>query len=178
MFVLVTGGSASGKSEYAEKRIMELTRTGENALYIATMQPFGVEGRLRVEKHRKQRAKRRFDTLEVYNDLEKADLETNQNVLLECMSNLVANEMFREDGAALGQKELVQKILAGIKHLSCPNLVIVTNEVFSDTMNYGAETVEYISCLGLINRELARLADEVVEVVYGIPVMIKGGELQ
>ncbi len=176
MIILVTGASASGKSEYAERRIMELndlSGSDEPAIYIATMQPYGDEGKARVLKHRKQRQNRRFDTAEIYSDLEKAIIAKNRNILLECMSNLVANEMFSE-GAPKSTEIIEDKIIAGIKRLALlsENLVIVTNEVFSDTLDYDLETVKYIRLLASVNRKLAFFADEVVEVVYGIPLRI------
>ena len=53
------------------------------------------------------------------------------------------------------------------------NLVIVTNEIFSEAVSYEGETGTYQEYLGKINQELALLADEVVEVVYGIPIYHK-----
>ena len=176
MFIVVTGASASGKSEYAEKRIMELTPKSESAIYIATMQPYGDEGRARVEKHRRQRAQRRFETREIYLDMETAEIPKGKNILLECMSNLAANEMFaRQEPQSAAM--LKTRIIQGIQHLlDCSeNFVAVTNEVFSDTMQYDTQTLAYIGLLGEINQALAVLADEVIEVVYGIPVFIKGG---
>ena len=57
-------------------------------------------------------------------------------------------------------------------------LVIVTNEIFSDGIVYEEETIRYQEYLGRINREIAKKAATVVEVVYGIPVVQKqaGGE--
>ena len=49
-------------------------------------------------------------------------------------------------------------------------LVVITNEVGSDGEMYEKETLEYIRLLGLVNCRLAKMASEVVEVVYGIPV--------
>ena len=40
----------------------------------------------------------------------------------------------------------------------------------SDGEMYEKETLEYIRLLGLVNCRLAKMASEVVEVVYGIPV--------
>ena len=40
MLTLVIGGSASGKSEYAEQHVMSLNGA---RIYIATMEPFGKE---------------------------------------------------------------------------------------------------------------------------------------
>jgi adenosylcobinamide kinase/adenosylcobinamide-phosphate guanylyltransferase len=85
----------------------------------------------------------------------------------------VANEMFSE--CAPKSPEIIEdKIIAGIKRLALlsENLVIVTSEVFSDTLDYDLETVKYIRLLASVNRKLAFFADEVVEVVYGIPLRI------
>ena len=53
------------------------------------------------------------------------------------------------------------------------NLVIVTNEIFSEAASYQGETELYQEYLGKINQFLGTLADQVVEVVYGIPVYHK-----
>ena len=95
--------------------------------------------------------------------------------MLECMSNLVANELFVKDGMA-HMEQTVEKIVKGIQRLKaqCRHLVVVTNEVFSDGLQYDEWTGEYIRCLGMVNQHLSELADQVVEVVYTIPVMQKG----
>ena len=51
MFALIFGGSGSGKSEYAEKLSCELAQKNEK-YYIATMIPYGEEGKKRVESIR------------------------------------------------------------------------------------------------------------------------------
>ena len=90
------------------------------------------------------------------------------------MSNLVANEMYLEGGAG---EMAVQSIIKGIREISnkCDNMVIVTNEVFSDGIYYDDETMRYIKYLGEINVKLGKEADNVVEVVYSIPIYHKGG---
>ena len=89
------------------------------------------------------------------------------------MSNLVANEMFAPEGRSEGCKEL---ILQGIRHLAAEakHLVIVSNNIFEDGMEYDSGTKAYMRILGEINQEVAVLADQVYEVVCGIPIMIKG----
>lgn len=176
MLTVITGGSGSGKSEYAEQLILKKALDKTKPLYyIATMQPFGGEGERRIARHRKQREGRGFITLEQYTQLEAADISQGANALLECMSNLTANEMFgsRKERSV---QEIVQDIIRGVETLKlrCENLVIVTNEVFSDGNSYDRETQEYIRCLGMINRSLAKMADCVVEVVYSIPIILKG----
>ena len=71
MILLVTGGSASGKSEYAENRALQLAKTEQKKLiYLAAMKPFGEEAAKRIERHRQLRAGKGFETVERYTDIE------------------------------------------------------------------------------------------------------------
>ena len=171
MFALITGGSGSGKSEFAENLVLGLHT--KPYLYIATMYPFDEECHQRIARHRNMRAEKQFDTLERYTGLKDADGSGYGTVLLECMSNLTANEMYQEGGAG---DRCVEEIMAGIRRISgqCRHLVIVSNEIFSDGIDYDEETAQYQQYLGKINREAAKLADLAVEVVYSIPVIHKG----
>lgn len=170
MMILVTGGSGSGKSAYAEDRVLDFG--GASRIYIATMFPFDAESLKRVERHRKMRYGKGFETIECYTGLKNVSIPSGSTVLLECMSNLVANEMFQEDGA---HEKTVETILDGIRATieKAENLVIVTNEIFSETTGYEGDTERYQEYLGKVNQMLAEAADEVVEVVYGIPVYVK-----
>ena len=173
MLVLVTGGSGSGKSAYAEEKILSFGQG--KRIYIATMFPFDKESDARILRHRQMRAGKGFETVERYTDLKGLKLDPDSVVLLECMSNLVANEMFREGGF---HPEVAEKITEGVKNLlsQAKHVVIVTNEIFSDGILYEEESEQYKKELGQINQKLAELAEEVVEVVYGIPVWHKGGK--
>lgn len=169
MICVFSGGSGSGKSELAEKCAIRLAESRKGGLYYyATMRVWDKEGERRVEKHRRQRAGRGFVTVECPSYL---DTEPSGGViLLECLSNRLANAMFcdrDEDPAGV--------ILGEVKALAEKNsVVIVTNEVFSDGAEYDAETERYIYILGRLNCELCRMAELVVESVYGIPVVHKG----
>jgi adenosylcobinamide kinase/adenosylcobinamide-phosphate guanylyltransferase len=251
MMHLITGGSGSGKSAYAEACV--LAAGSARRIYIATMIPYGEEGRQRVERHRALRKEKRFETMECYTDIGKLQLQDDDAtdyyeckitagdhaveckagtvcdsiekkqasaergcatgtvcdsiekkqasaergcatgtdcdslekkqasaeqqscqtvVLLECMSNLVANEIFEPDGAG---EAVVEAVCDGIRKLrsQTDHLIVVTNEVFSDGITYDGQTMHYLARLGEVNRRLAEMADEVTEVVYGIPVKIK-----
>ena len=89
MMHLVTGGSGSGKSAYAEQQVLEAGDAPR--YYIATMMPYGEEGRRRVEKHRRMRREKHFETIECYMDLKQVQVPPGSTVLLECLSNLTAN---------------------------------------------------------------------------------------
>lgn len=174
MIHVVTGGSGSGKSEYAEQLALAFGEIPR--IYVATMMAWDDEGRARVRRHRAMRLHKGFKTVERYTDLLNLELspgnefvKTQPVVLLECMSNLVSNEYFKQGAQA------AETVINGIESLEgkCRSLIVVTNEVFSDGENYGAETMRYIEVLGEVNRYLGGIADTVTEVVCGIPVQIK-----
>lgn len=180
MLIVVTGGSGSGKSEYAEAQVMKLAQEMQGLAkqyYIATMYPFDEESHKRIARHREMRKEKHFETVEQYTNLQELSFPKGSIVLLECMSNLTANEMYQTEGAG---EHTVEAVCDGVAHLleQCEHLVIVTNEVFSDGIQYDPETIRYQRYLGEINYRIAEEADKVVEVVYGIPLVKKGGCFQ
>ena len=171
MLHLITGGSGSGKSAFAEEQVLN---AGEGQrIYIATMIPYGEEGKQRVERHRQLRKEKNFETIECYKNLASLKVPQNSVVLLECMSNLVANEIFEPDGAHEKTVEAVREGISGLMNQT-QRLFVVTNEIFSDGVVYDEETIRYQRYLGEINSRMAEMADEVYEVVYGIPLCRKG----
>ena len=170
LFVTVTGGSGSGKSAFAEEQILKFPE--KNRLYIATMVCFDEESRQRLKRHRKMRKEKHFDTPECPTDLVHVRIPKDTAVLLECMSNLAANEVFSPEGA---KEHAYEAICDGILHLKeqAADVCVVTNEIFSDGMVYDKETENYQRLLGRINAYLAEISDVCYEVVYGIPLRIK-----
>lgn len=109
MLHIVYGGSASGKSSYAESFAMSLQGDGR-MLYIATMYPYkwgkaelDPETMQRIERHRAMRADKGFDTVECYRHVEHIMTKRQDVLLLECMSNLLANEMYLEQDSDDGE---------------------------------------------------------------------------
>lgn len=189
MMELVTGGSGSGKSAYAESVICEKSRLSEATAgktplyYIADMIPYGQETEKKIQNHRKMRSGKGFVTLEWYVDLPGKILAPASPslkgacVLLECVSNLTANEMYESDGARNTGKDVSECIIKGVRMLKerCAHLVVVTNDVFRESVPDTKEMSVYKARLGAVNRALAEMADRVTEVVSGIPVTIKRG---
>lgn len=167
MFTLVIGGAASGKSEFAERHAASLPG---RRVYLATMEPWDDECRARIARHRLARAGRGFATVERYTDLGGVSLPTGSSVLLECMSNLVANELYAPAGG--GGDAVVRGVEALLPR--CAHLTVVTNEVFSGGKDYAGDTLRYLETLARANRALALRADLVVEVVCGLPNVLKG----
>ena len=196
MIALVIGGSGSGKSAYAEQMAVKAAGNG-SLYYVATMQVYDEEGKKKVERHQKMRAGKGFLTIEQPRRLKEAAkkvatekvsagkvaaerVSAGKIVLLECMSNLVANERFSEENlsAVMDEakvKQLSHEIISGVTALqeSCAILIIVTNQIFEDGIRYDASTMAYIRLLGDINRQIAERAEQVIEVVAGIPIFIK-----
>lgn len=168
MNALILGGSGSGKSEYAEKLVCQW---GGARYYIATMEPFGEEGAARVSRHQQLRQGKGFLTIEKFTDIGEIRLPERGNVLLECVGNLVANEMFR------GTEEAAEKILADIGKLEAQaeHIVVVSNDVFRDGQKYDQFTEKYIENIGYINSALALRWGGVTEVVVGIPLQHRLG---
>ena len=176
MMTLVIGGSGSGKSEFAENYCMKLAKD-QQKYYIATMQVYDEEGHRKVLRHQMLRAGKGFLTIEQPVDVERAFEKMNvgeRAALLECMSNLVANEMFT-NMKPVAEDDVVEKIVTAVREIKeqLSHLVIVSNNVFEDGKSYDSMTMAYIRAMGRINERLAGMADEVIEVVVGIPVMVK-----
>lgn len=176
MFHLITGGSGSGKSEYAENLLCRYQKSGkERLVYVATMFPYGEETMAKIERHQRMRSGKGFETVECYTGLADAGIQDRHesfSVLIECISNLAANELYREEGAG---ENAADEILRGVEVLcqAARNVVIVTNEVNSEGSVCDAEMLRYKRVMGEINCRLAGMADRVTEVVYGIAVEVK-----
>ena len=170
MLILVTGGAASGKSEFAEHLI--LRSSAKPLVYLATMEVWDEEDQKRVDRHRTLRKDKGFETVEAARHLEQVTIPRNSAVLLECMSNVCVNECFGPDGA----DGAYDRIFLGISHLKsqCRDLVIVSNELFSDGRTYTPESEAYKQILARLNRDIAAMADQVWEVCCGIPILWKG----
>lgn len=177
MLQLIYGGSGSGKSEYAESLVMQ-EEEGKR-FYVATMQVYDEESRKRVERHKAMRADKKFDTIECERNIDKVcqmGITDKDTILLECLSNLVANEMFSTQQQNLPDaKLLAEHIFQGLckLHGACKNLIIVSNDIFSDGVTYDHSVEQYIKTLGILHQKLADQADSVTEVVYGIPIKIR-----
>ena len=175
MVTLILGGSGSGKSAYAEDYLLRMA-ADKKKYYIATMQIWDAEMQAKVDRHHRLRQGKGFTTMEQPTALEQAvtQMEPGGAALLECMSNLTANEMFSGEQPT-NRQTVIEKILRGVDVLrkQMDPLVIVTNNVFEDGIVYDSATMEYIEALGRINERLAAEADEVVEVTAGIPQRLK-----
>ena len=170
MLALITGGSGSGKSAWAEGLTTALC-PGEK-IYWATMAPGGAEDDKRIARHRSLRAGKGFSTLERPGIPTPEEIPAGSTVLLEDLSNLLANLLFSPEPPT----DPVSTVLEGLEALlpRCGHLIIVSNEIFSDGRSYDPDTTAFVTALAALNRELAQRADLVAEVVCGLPLVLKG----
>lgn len=146
----------------ALEKALEMMRESENAEQSGNIERFAVN-----------------ETMQ-YGNTERPETQIQSvAVLLECMSNLVANEMYSMEYNSMDTQEaglsVTERVLQGVEALKrqADFFVIVTNNVFEDGITYDSSTMEYIETLGRINERLAAEADKVIEVVAGIPQWIK-----
>ena len=188
--ILVYGATSSGKSNIAENIAVKLNTTqnrtanmcdGPNSLiYLATMESESDAARERIEHHRKLRSGKGFTTIEEALDLSHMYNQAKKNtVLLECMSNLVANVLFDrfgetcpKDSEIVSLSEEIADQVIGLDELC--ELVVVTNDVFGEYYHADAWCDSYMKLLGMVNIHLADKAECFIEVRAGVPTFLKG----
>lgn len=180
MIALVIGGAKSGKSMFAQNLAKSLNESCKmysegdlenkkgNLYYVATMNPYDLEDLKRIENHLKEREGYEFNTIEETMDMSKVSklIEKNDTVLIDSITSLVTNYMFRGKDFF---KEVSEDILSGLLEIInvAGEVVIVSDYLFSDSIQYDCYTESFRKEIGVINRKLANLADIVVECSYG-----------
>ncbi len=171
MTALVYGGSACGKSAFAERLLAACP--GAPKYYAACMEPSGEEAFERIRRHRALRAGKGFATVEAQRSLASLPLPPGCAVLLECLGTLTANELFAPGATP---ESALASLRGGLSFLArqAETLIVVGNDVFADGMDYGEGTRTYLRVLAAVQRELAQEADFVAEIVCGLPIVHKG----
>ncbi len=166
---MICGENSSGKSLYAEELV---SRTKGKRYYIATMLRNYEENHARIEKHQKQRAHLAFTTLEMPYALDGSQLEEDSVVLLEDVSNILANVIFDKGGAG----EQVFEEICRLQE-NCRLLFVVSIGGLQD-QGYEGETARYIRSLNDINRRLFERCDVAIRMENRQPIYEKGGEAE
>ena len=168
MIIYIYGGVSSGKSEYAEELI---SREFNKKIYLATMENTGEYAAKRVEKHLLQRKGKGFFTIEEPRHIKDLNIDEDDNILLEDLTNLLSNNLFNEAGLKNNFKEITEEIFSDIITLKdrCNSVFIVGNDIFSTERNQSKELDIFIDCLYSLHNKIIEVADRVIEVVYGLP---------
>lgn len=191
MMILISGGSSSGKSEYAEKTACDISKNSDNKrlIYLATMKADCNEAFSRIERHRRKRAGKGFETIE-YTEAGKTDgskeaflkvterLDKNCVLLLEDLPNMLACNMYGSlndsafEGDLAQTPDVIEVIKKEIEKLEeiCDTVVIVSNDIFSDGIIYDESTEKFKQNLSKLNIWIADKTGTVTEVIAGIPI--------
>ncbi len=191
--ILVTGGSRSGKSAYAQA--LAESRPGPWT-FVATCPAIDEEMARKIEVHQRERDARTWTTIEEEIELAGAieragtgfgDPAGAQHagtadaagvILVDCLTLWINNLMYR---ASLAGREVTEREVAGLTDAvvraarSAPGTVIfVTNEVGLGIVPPDASTRLYRNLVGRAGQAIAAAADAAVLVVCGMPITLKG----
>ncbi len=168
---LVTGGGRSGKSRYALHLAGHYTG---KRVFIATAEPIDDEIRARIEKHREERGEA-FQTIEEPLDLAGALRALSDDVeiaVVDCLTLWLGNLMHHH-GAETEDHPEVSELLQILDAPPC-DLIFVTNEVGMGVVPENAMARRFRDVAGRLNQEMAGRAGQVVLMVSGLAVPLKG----
>ena len=169
---LVLGGVRSGKSRFA----LQLASRAVKVTFVATARPSDEEMRRKIERHRRERPAH-WRTREEPLKLAEVILESepaSEFVLVDCLTLFAANlmEAHGEDREAIAS--VIDEFCEALKKTKI-RIVLVSNEVGNGVVPAYAAGRQFRDLLGEINQQVAAVADNVVLMVAGIPIWIKGG---
>lgn len=172
--ILITGGQRSGKSVYAEKLALSLS---DKPVYLATAHVWDDEFRQRVLRHQERRGPQ-WTNIEEEKSLAKHDV-SGRVVVIDCIT-LWCTNFFYDRNMPEDNQPTVDKALADIQKEfdkftdQDATFIFVTNEIGSGGVSENAVQRRFTDMEGWMNQYVAAHADEVVLMVSGIPVKIKG----
>lgn len=178
MIVYISGGCKNGKSSYAEKIANVLKEKDMPFYYIATMDCYDKEDEERIKEHKKQRQIFNFKTIEIKTNIK--DLENIANLkgtfLIDSTTALLANEMFLKNEKTVF--DVYKKVAKDLVYITkkMKNVVIVSDYIFSDSINYDKYTNNYKKGLAFIDNVFGLKSDVLIEVCYGNLIFYKGRE--
>ncbi len=169
---LVLGGARSGKSRHAESLIESARAAGPyaSATYIATAEPLDAEMAARIEEHRRRRGDD-WRTVEAPLELVAAlagHADPSRPVLVDCLTLWLSNIM----GAGRDAEAEAAALAARLRDLPGP-VVLVSNEVGLGIVPDNALARDFRDRAGRLNQTVAEVADRVLFVASGLPLVMK-----
>ncbi len=168
---LVLGGVRSGKSHYAQ----QFGERAREVVFVATAQAYDDEMRLKIDRHRENRPAS-WKTVEEPLELAKA-VEAHGTscdvMIVDCLTFFASNllDARGDDHAAI--ENSVESLCTALRSAPCP-VVLVSNEVGSGVVPAFASGRRFRDLLGEMNQRVARVASDVVLLVAGLPLVVKG----
>lgn len=172
--ILITGGQRSGKSQYAEQMALSLS---DAPTYLATAHIWDEEFRQRVAVHQQRRG-RQWTNIEEEKYLSRHRL-TGKVVVIDCITLWCTNFFFSREKAEWEQPSVddaLSEIKAEFDRFTRQEatFIFVTNEIGSGGVSGSLIQRRFTDLEGWMNQYVASHADEVILMVSGIPVKIKG----
>lgn len=169
---LILGGARSGKSHYAQALA---ARAGKDVFYLATAQASDDEMRAKIERHRKERPAS-WKTIEVPLDLDCAVTQYGNKdacLLIDCLTTFTANLMLAENGNEEAVFRRIERLRSALI-CTAASVVIVSNEVGSGVVPAYPSGCQFRDLLGEINQTIAQISRQVVLMIAGCPLALKG----
>ena len=167
---LITGGQRSGKSQYAEQLALSLA---PNPVYLATAHVWDDEFQERVKRHQERRGPE-WTNIEEERWLSRHNVE-GRVVLVDCLT-LWATNFFFSDGAEADVDAALETMKKEFDRFTLQDatFIFVTNEIGAGGTPVNDVQRRFTDLLGWFNQYVASKADDVVMMVCGIPVKVKG----
>jgi len=166
---LITGGARSGKSGYA----LTLVDPSLENTFIATAEAIDDEMMQRIARHREERGDQ-FRTIEApvhLADAIRSLAGSTELIIVDCLTVWMGNMQVRDESGRLSVQE-VEALLDTLKNPPC-SVILVTNEVGMGIVPMNDMAREFRDQAGRLNQSVAKIADQVVLMVSGLPVIIK-----
>ena len=176
MNIFISGGCKNGKSYHAQHVAQKMAQEKNLPLYyLATIIPTDEEDNIRIKRHIADRQGWGFETIEQGLDILKClegktlsgeKVNSKGVFLLDSVTALLSNEMFRADGSVFTEApQKVSRDLVEFCRLT-GNTVFVSDYIYSDAARYEKFTEDYRKGLAFIDKNLAKTCDQVTEVSY------------
>lgn len=167
--ILITGGQRSGKSGEAERLALSLAA---NPVYVATARVWDEEFRERVRLHQERRGEQ-WTNIEEEKELSRHDV-SGRVVVIDCVTLWLTNYFFEAENAAV--KDILEAVKAEFDRFTAQDatFIFVTNEIGSGGVSENALQRRFTDLQGWMNQYIAQKADEVILMVSGIVVKVKG----
>lgn len=167
MRTFILGGAASGKSAFAESLCFQADKP---LVYIATAQPFDAEMRTKISDHQARRGAG-WTTVEAPLDMPAAlaSRRAQEVVLVDCATLWLSNLLLAEAELEAASDAFISALT------SCPaSIVVVSNEVGQGIVPETALGRTFRNAQGRLNQRLAAECSTVVQVIAGLPNVLKG----